>query len=87
MMKSLPQPGCTKLFLSMRRGLVVEGSRGYCAVLWWMDGGGEVDRGGEEVDGVTAVKMMSNLPRPGSTKLFSSVVWSLWVDDDGWREG
>ncbi len=42
---------------------------------------------GEEVDGVTAMKMMSNLPRPGSTKLFSSVLWSLRVDDDGWREG
>ena len=29
----------------MRCGLVVEGGRGYCAVLWWMDGGEEVDRG------------------------------------------
>lgn len=45
MMKSVPQPGCTKLCLSMRCGMVVERSSGNCAVLWWMDGGEEVDRG------------------------------------------
>jgi len=62
MMESIPQPGSTKLFLSM--SLWVGGGREWRRLrsVGEMNGGEEVDRGGEEKYGVMVMKMMRSLP-------------------------